>query len=359
MTGSDLTLIGLFAFAFRRPAGLLTFSPLVASLVIWDALPIVGVALALAVCRGQARARWLVGVYAAWLAFLSAMTGFGVYRAFVTLRSYPCLDGCGDPNVTYHSQLAWGIWLSLGALLLAWVAFGALWLRRTPPNAAVGAAQDSATGTVARPPRRAFSRAYMLGVGVFTLGAVAWTVGLFVVPWVTVGCVGIPLSFAHFSHGSCMGLDGYDMLIAGLNHAAWIRALGTLTVEEVALRSMELLAVAGAVAVWWLWTPWRARYARAEALAAVVWLLLVTLMFIIGWQGTARNLGQPAQLVFGAQGTWGVGPGVWLAAVGLALAAVGCMVAWVAGGRGGILPSVATPPTGDDHGDVHRLHTIG
>ncbi len=348
-SGSDITLAGLFAFAFRRPSQLFTFSPLVASLFIWDAMPLVGVVLALALWRGRSRSRWLMGVYAAWLVFLTAATGFGVYRAFVELRSQLCAGSCADPKFTVHWQIAWGFWLALSALLLAWIAFAALWLRRVAPNAEAPAetpappnAGPNATG---RPERRTFSRAYALGVGAFTLGATLWALGLFIVPWVTSGCAGVPLSFAHFSRGSCMGLDGYDMLIAGLVRFALARTLGPLAIATLALHCMELLAVAGAVLAWRLWTLGRARSVWIEALAQAVWLVIVTIMLVVGWLGAAGQIGQPAQLAYGAQGTWGMGPGVWLAVVGIALAWVGGVVAWVGRRR----RSSVTPPRQGAH----------
>jgi hypothetical protein len=149
------------------------------------------------------------------------------------------------------------------------------------------------------------------------------------------------------------------MLIAGLDRFAWAQAQGALAVATLALHSMELLAVAGGALAWWWWTPRRAHYAWADALASLGWLLIIIVMFALGWQGTAGKIGQPAQLVYGAQGTWGVGPGVWLATVGIALAAAGCVVAWLVGRRSGVLPAVAIPPASDEHGEVHHLHTIG
>lgn len=347
ISGSDVTLLGVLSFIAYHRAALSTMSPLLAGASIWDGLPFVGIVLAVALWRSQTRPRWLMSIYMAWLVFATALTGVGAYRMSLLLTQPDCQGSCANAPVGYHTQLAWGLFMALFALALAWVALVVLLRRGAQANATQGAAIDATAGhaAVAMLPQR--TRVYLLASGVFTLGLALWVMGLFFTPWVTAGCTGVPIAFAHFAHGSCMGLDGYDMLIAGLNHVGWADDQWLVV---GALRVMYALTFAGVVVVWLLWAPGRAQLTRLVGALGALWGLLAMLLFLVGWQGATSNVGQTAQLVFGAQAPWGIGPGVWLCAVGITLGWVGSVVVWARRGRsGGDAPRAG----------IHRLNVIG
>ena len=348
VSGSDVTLLGVLSFIAYHRAALYTMSPLLAVASIWDGLPFVGIVLAVALWRSQTRPRWLVVVYLAWLVFVTALTGVGAYRMSVLLTQPGCQGSCANAPVAYHMQLAWGLFVALFALALAWVALVALLRRRAQANATQGAANDATSGhaVVALSTR---SRAYLLASGVFMLGWALWTLGLFFTPWVTAGCTGIPIAFAHFAHGSCMGLDGYDMLIAGLNHVGWA---DDQSLVIGALRVMYALTFAGVVVAWLLWAPGRARLHRLVGALGALWGVLAMLLFLLGWHGATNNVGQPTQLVIGAEGTWGIGPGVWLCAVGIVLAWVGAAVVWARGRSGVAHPRAEAHTPNVDRGEA-------
>lgn len=223
-----------------------------------------------------------------------------------------------------HHQVAWGVWLTLCALVLAWVALGALMQRRTDPSTD----RPTASSPMPRTPPHSRSRSALLGAGAYTLGVALWALGLLLVPWVTAGCSSIPFSLTHFVRGSCMGLDGYDVLSAGLIKLGWEQSEVTplLAMYLDALHIIELLLIAGVVLTVLLWRPGRV---HSIPVAVTVWMILVTLVFMVGWQGTTGSLDHPAALVFGADAPWVVGPGVWLCAAGILLAWAGTGAGWL------------------------------
>ncbi len=327
ISGSMESFSTLLSFIHYRPSSHLVFGVFGLLGLVWDALPICGILLSLTLWLRRAALRALVGVYVSWLLLATAVTGVALYGEF-SVPAVQCVEGCSSPPFIIHRQVAWGAWLTLGVLLLAWVSLGALIQRRTDPSTALGTEPSTTSRLAPSTLPHTHSRSSLVGAGVYTLGVAIWAVGLLLAPWATAGCSGIPLSLTHLARGSCMGLDGYDLLVAGLVKLGWEQseAKPLLAMYLNAYRIIELLLIAGVVLIVLLWRTGRARSMRA---AVTVWMILVTLVFMAGWQGTSDHLGHPAALVFGAAAPWGVGSGVWICAVGIILGWAGCTAVWL------------------------------
>jgi hypothetical protein len=312
--------------------------------MVWDVLPLCGIVLAVALWLRGGQSRGLRGVYAAWLVFSSAATGAGLYGTFAVLVGDHSVGGGAPLPLTLHATVTWGVWLTLGALALGWLAFGALPQWRSPERLDGGASARAAMTHPAASDAATRERDPIawLGASAFTVGAAIWAFGLLLVPWVTAGCTGIPISFTHFVRGKCAGLDGYDVLSAGLANGPGNPFNTTnTTISNFGLDPAHIvvaLIFAGLLLAVLLWRPGPARMrVRAILAVATLWALLALLELLIGWVGTIYRLGHQQILVYG-EAPQVVGPGLWLCVAGIALTLAGIGAGWL-----GVRPTAPTP----------------
>lgn len=329
VSGSAASFTGLLALLHHQPGGSRLifgwFGWLDVFAMLWDILPFGLIVLSLALWLRKGTSRALFVVYTAWLLFATSVVGVGLYGTFAVLAGDRCEGDCATALFMDHLWVTWGAWLTLGALLLAWIALG-LYIRNPIADRSIAASAED------RAAARIFSRSAWVGAGLFTLGVAIWAFGLLVVPWVTKRCAGIPLSVTHFVRGTCSGLDGYDVLSTGMVNGPGGR-LGA-TIWDMGLdpyRIIVLLLFVGAVLATLLWRPGRLgheRWARYTLpVAASAWTMLVAGEFVLGWEGTTERLGQVGAVVFGGPPQV-VGPGLWISAAGLVLAVAGAGAGW-------------------------------
>lgn len=297
---------------FLDAHGLSTPLLLTGVLWFWLALAPAGIIPALALVWGRGNAR-ILRAYLAWLAVVTALAATAVIQLF---GRTPVVFCRGTVCATYTRQLGWGVWVTLGALVLLWVAAAArLFTSR--------AALASSTSRLPETPKHAdgVSRRTVLrrsSAAGFTLGTLIWGFGLILVPWATNNCTGFPLAWTHFVHGACVGLDANDTI-----PFAW-RAT---TMEQGYYFTMFLvfMGLLGIIAMGALW-----RKGWGGPVVATIWAALATWLLLQVRVGLATMLEHPTRLTFATSGTWVSGAGPLVTGVGLALVGIAVIGAWIA-----------------------------
>lgn len=283
---------------------LLTPTPLIAlarvTLFLWDVFPLTGIALCLILLVRPRVTRGLLVLYGAWLLLTSLICLLIFTHALTMPFPFPCaLDDPACPQTQVVSRsVELGGWLALGSLALGWLALGMLSYRQR--SIAVGPSLSA----VPIEPARGYSPLHRLSAGAFTLGAVLWAVGLFTIPWATSGCAGLHLSLNHFVGATCSGVDGYDVLTAGLG------ARGSL--------SWPLIELASEVGLFVVIAFWLPHLPRATWMIALGWGLLVALMAVIGMRGI--------QVAITSAPHFTTNEGPWEASYGLVICALGVVI---------------------------------
>lgn len=312
-SGSDtglsvlLTLLHVHPTATRSPLAMWSYVVLI---IMWNALPFSGLLLALALWQGPSRT--LARIYGAWLALATVITAAGVSANLTRLGYHTCAGGC----VTVNWSVAWGMWLTLGALALGWLAL-------------LGLARDAHLLAMPNAQPGTRSQIVLVGVGSFTLGLVLWAAAVLLLPWVTAGCAGVSLSLTHFARGACMGYDGYDVLSTGLANSTAGNLVDVMwSPAQAALNLIESLAGTGLILAILLWRPRKTRAHRSLRVPALIWLVLALGIFAVCWRGTRLQIASGGHVVV-SNAPLVMGPGVWPCVLGLTLVAVGVVGIWI------------------------------
>ena len=259
--------------------------------LLWFALPLLGLLFGLLLQRRVSRTS--ISIFGLWLLVATVASLLASAGALTTSGSTPCAESC----VGMSRSVEWGAWLTVAALALGWLAFGMLMRQR---------------GTVAYVSPVAavpFSPLRWAGAGGFSFGFIIWALGLLIVPWATSGCAGLHFSLNHFVRGACSGVDGYDVVIAGLGpNSALI---------------WPFLAITLIVGVFVLVTTWLPRLTRTTWITALGWSLLVTLMLFIGVAGVQVTIAHPPRFSAEAQDVWDPSFGIAICALGIVLGWLG------------------------------------
>jgi hypothetical protein len=290
------------------------------TLFLWDVFPLTGLLLCLLLLRQQRIARGLLAVYGAWLLATTVTCALIFNYALTFSNPFPCAPGnplCPETRVLSRT-IEVGGWLTLSSLALAWLALGLLIQRR---RATVAVTETGATTTVAATLSIRYTPSHRLGAAIFTVGAVVWASGLLAVPWATSGCTGLHLSFNHFARGTCSGVDGYDVLTAGLT-----------SLHQNGVISWPMIEVAGVVGLFAVITVWLPRLKRVTWVTALTWSLLAALFFAVGAIGVRATIAFPPVFTADAHDPWMGSYGVSICALGIA----GCWVGVAALARGEI-----------------------
>lgn len=271
--------------------------------LLWDALPLCGLLLSLALWQHASRV--VLRLSLAWLMLSTVGAALGIAHDFSMAGMHACSTGC----MTIDGQVSWGVWLTLVALGLAWIALWLLAQRPMQPGSA------STRGWRAQ-----------VGAGAFAVGVVLWALAILLLPWVTAGCSGIPFSLTHFARGACMGLDGYDVLSAAIYNAPQSAlALGDLDITLGALHIIEFFCATGACLVVLLWRP---RWSRSLRVPVAMWLALATVVFVLCWYGTSIRLVKGGAVAY-TTAPFVVGPAIAATVVALLLGWAGGVLIWL------------------------------
>lgn len=146
------------------------------------------------------------------------------------------------------------------------------------------------------------------GMGLLTGALVLWLIGVFVFPWATVGCGGLPLVSAQ-----CVGLPFGAALRYGL-------AGSTLVDPLLALYAAGLLLAGGAVLI--LIGIWWGRISGRLCAWIALWLAAATLLAALADAGVGT--------VVSAQGGDGLPTGAWSGDTGIAVTFIALVLGWIA-----------------------------
>lgn len=306
ISGSNL---GIYALAIRLHPGPaqtrtgLFYWAAYLIIILLDVLPLFGVSFGLAVWQGQTRR--LLRNFRMYLVLATLATVASVYGAVSGAAVYQCQNEC----VSMQTNAAWGLWLSLLALALAWLSLVLLWRRPRP-----------------RLVSRARSRLALGGVAAFTCGWLLWMLAVLLLPWVTAGCSGLSLSLTHFSRGACMGFDGYDVLTDALQNT-WLRGFldSPMGFDMDALHIIEFAAATGVIVAMLLW---RRRTARSLRVPVALWMVLATCVVVVCWQGTTLHMTHGGTVVY-TTAALEIGPAVAVSVVALLLGWTGGVLIWL------------------------------
>ncbi|MGE5334568.1 MAG: hypothetical protein ACM3N4_07705 [Nitrososphaerota archaeon] len=289
--------LGLLARVF--PSAPLQFR---AVSLIWSAWPLVGLLLSLFFLRQRQQkvSKTLLALYGGWLALTTIITIAVIYGLLTIVAPLSCWQTCSPMSVTNRQPNA-GLLIVLTGLGLGWLALGLLRGGRNPLSATAPAVSTAQ-----------YSPLHLIGAGVFSLGAALWAFAVLAIPWATSGCTGLHLSLNHFAQGSCSGVDGWDVFIAGLGSRA---ALGIVAVE--------LVPTVGLFAVISVWLP---RLIRSTWVTTLGWILLLTALFFIGIVGVGATIAHPPVLTSFAHDPWVAGQGDAVCGFGILLGWVGAAI---------------------------------
>jgi hypothetical protein len=326
---------GLPNFLFAH--GLST--PLLLMGTFWFGLAVApaGIFLALTLVWGRENS-WILRVYLAWLAAVTALAATTASQLFGETPGVFCRGPVCATFTIVSRQPGWGAWVTVGALVLLWVAAAA---RLFTPRATLA----SSTSRLPQTPKHAdgvspstvLRRSSAAG---FTLGTLIWGFGLILVPWATNNCTGFPLAWTHFVRGACVGLDANDTI-----PFAW----PATTVDQGYDFTMFLvfMGLLGIIAIGALW-----RKGWGGSVVATIWAALATWLLFQVRAGLAIMLEHPTRLTFATSGTWVSGAGPLVTGVGLAVVGIAVIGAWIAAtdffsgsGRTRDLAPVPEPPT--------------
>jgi hypothetical protein len=232
----------------------------------------------------------------AWLMF---SFGYGGLRAseFYANGSPTLVDDL-RPHVLWvrgDPQRFLGSWLSVGALLIALLAFGLI-LVIAPPR----------RGDTTSLPAPRLKR--VPGAGWLTLGLAVFLLGLLEMGWAAVNCTATPLIV-----GQCNGLSFSSVLHYGI-------ATHTDSFDPAAaLYAIPALLVGGAalalVGVWW----WR-RLTPGLCLWITLYLAVATFFFFVAYAGVGAIVEDATSL--------GLQAGHWTGQIGIVIAGAGLLIGW-------------------------------
>lgn len=146
------------------------------------------------------------------------------------------------------------------------------------------------------------------GMGILTAALVLWAIGVFVFPWATVGCGGLPLVSAQ-----CVGLPFGGALRYGV-------AGSTLVDPLLALYAAGLLLAGGAVLI--LIGVWWGRISGRLCGWIALWLAAATVLAALADAGVGT--------VVAAQGGDGLPTGAWSGDTGIAVTFIALVLGWIA-----------------------------
>ena len=317
----DLSSTNSFDMAIMGWSGLLGLidqTPFIAlarlTLFLWDVFPLAGILLGLILMRQRRVTRSPLTLYGAWLLITTLVFALILAHGLTMTSPFPCAPGapvCPQTWVVSRGIEAGG-WLTLGSLALSWLALGLLIQRQrasaviaTPPGVDL-VSLTSLTPALRYPP------SHRLGAVIFTAGAALWAFGLFAVPWATSHCTGLHLSFNHFVRGACGGVDGFDVLSAGLAVSG-----------QNSVISWPLIEFAGITGLFVVITIWLPRLTRGTWVTALGWLLLASLLAFIGMRGIQATIANPPRFTYDMQGEWVGSYGAAICALGVIVCLAG------------------------------------
>lgn len=279
---------------------------------LWLGFAPAGILLALALVWRSA-SRGAAIAYIVWLIVATCGSAIAAVQLFGETPRVICEGPGSCPTISLLSrQPGWGAWLTLGALALLWVAAGA---RMFGPRAAF------APTNAAQPPERASGASHLkvvwrLGAAAFSLGGLTWGFGLILTPWTTHNCTGFPISWTHFTHGACAGLDANDAI-------PFVWSASTQETIFNFTSFLVFMGLLGVVAVFMLRRGW------SGPVVATIWAALATWLFLQVRTGLEALLKHPTQLGFATDGAWVTGAGPLVTGVGMALCWAGVIIVWI------------------------------
>ena len=317
----DLSSTNSFDMAIMGWSGLLGLidqTPFIAlarlTLFLWDVFPLAGILLGLILMRQRRVTRPPLTLYGAWLLITTLVFALILAHGLTMTSPFPCAPGapvCPQTWVVSRGIEAGG-WLTLGSLALSWLALGLLIQRqRTSAVIATPPGVDLVSLTSLTPALR-YPPSHRLGAVIFTAGAALWAFGLFAVPWATSHCTGLHLSFNHFVRGACGGVDGFDVLSAGLAVSG-----------QNSVISWPLIEFAGITGLFVVTTIWLPRLTRGTWVTALGWLLLASLLAFIGMRGIQATIANPPRFTYDMQGEWVGSYGAAICALGVIVCLAG------------------------------------
>lgn len=276
--------------------------------LIWDAIAVLGLLLGMLLWLPGERfwRRTVVFAYTLWAlvaTITTITTADGLFSSMrVSLFPLP-----SDSISVLNPHPGWGIWLACIALVLAWIA-SVLLLR-----GGFRAQEEN------KKPLEAVRRTsvYIIGATIFTLGVFIWALGFMFIPWATVNCAGIIFSPTHFVHGRCAGMDASDAIVYGIAHGTHENASGFTATASIKIEEIIVAALIAVLIVAW------GRTSRARLSLPLGWLIVSTLLVVLGIYGAWAFLAAPVSLSLASQGTWNPGVGIAIACAGLLIAYAG------------------------------------
>lgn len=274
---------------------------------VWSALTVLGLLLAPLLWWRPVPlvSRLVLAAYGLWALVVSIIS----VSVFVVLTQgeYAPAATCTGACPARSSSPAYGLWLSLAALLVAWVGFVLLVLRGgASPSPQAGQAATAAGTQGAQ--RRA-------GVGLLTAGVLLWAYGFLVTAWATLNCTQTPLLF-----GTCTGASASAALQSGLDNSASV-------VDPLAGRyAIALLLAAGAALI--LASLALRAAARAQRVWIALWLLAAIGFAVLGDYGVSVIVARPTDVGLAA-GAWSGGQGVVITFLALLLGVAGLATLWI------------------------------
>ena len=317
----DLSSTNSFDMAIMGWSGLLGLidqTPFIAlarlTLFLWDVFPLAGILLGLILMRQRRVTRPPLTLYGAWLLITTLVFALILAHGLTMTSPFPCAPGapvCPQTWVVSRGIEAGG-WLTLGSLALSWLALGLLIQRqRTSAVIATPPGVDLVSLTSLTPALR-YPPSHRLGAVIFTAGAALWAFGLFAVPWATSHCTGLHLSFNHFVRGACGGVDGFDVLSAGLAVSGQNSVISWPLIEFAGITGLFVVII--------IWLP---RLTRGTWVTALGWLLLASLLAFIGMRGIQATIANPPRFTYDMQGEWVGSYGAAICALGVIVCLAG------------------------------------
>ena len=147
------------------------------------------------------------------------------------------------------------------------------------------------------------------GMGLLTAGLVIWGIGVFVFPWASVGCTGVPLV-----SGRCLGTPFGSSLGYGIS--AYVSTFDGLLALYAAGALLGLGALELLVGLWWGPVSWH------FCAWAAIWLVVAT--------GLAALADAGVGVVVAGHGAPGLPAGPWTGDNGIVTAFLGLLLGWIA-----------------------------
>jgi hypothetical protein len=260
-------------------------------------------------------ARWS---FLLWVA-LTMLTLAAAYLALLRIAT-TLANGVGAFNSVTIAGLLPGLVVTPLGIALCWVA---LILLRTI------ASEERKIAPVMRARQAWWATFAPVSAGVVTLGAIVWALGFYALSWATTAsCEGITISFNHFAHGSCAGLDFADALArrgdTGSGVFEFLAQWYPLFVIYSTLLGWAILMIV---------RSWRRLLPPEQVGWMVLWILVTGALSIAALDGVSAIREHGHLLTAESPGqTWMNGPGVGVSLAGLLLITAGVLclgiVAW-------------------------------